>query len=652
MKPKEKIDSQETDWRAVQFKVLDIVRPLLFIWGTSKVGEVKKAAKAAIRLWAHAHFSITTLRLKNILKQTHPNHLSLLRKEKNFREEEYEDLFGDTFHEVMVKSARDANALKDASTSGRNGGPYIRLERSSRGAGQNFRGGYSSYPNAGPNNPTTSTGSRGEQAGPCNQNQRYSPLFLSFSPDCKPVGGRLKYFASNWTEVSRDPWILEVVGIGLSIESSEPVQTFRPGRMSLGMRETEICDQEIASLPRKKAIKISSEPPSSSFLSPFFVIPKKGGKFRPVHNLKKLNSFVLYRHLKMEGNSMLKTMVKQGDWFGKIDLRDAYLTVPVHPAHQRYLQLQWRDILYEFTCLPFGLSSAPWAFTKLLRPVAAYLLRRGIHLIIYLDDMLIISSSKDSLTRDFNFIKSLLEFLGFLVNMEKFVGEPTKEIEFLCLVVNSVGLSVALPKEKVEEVIRLGEEALSKPFVSFREMAVILGKFAWATIAVPFAQAHYRDLQTFYISHAMEGNLKALVKLAEPARRDILWWSKNLRGANGRPLSENDPDLVIFSDASLSGWGGCCNEVKTKGPWSGMDRLRHINELELIAAFHCPKVFTSHSAELTVLMQYDREGRSNCRKVYQISPSFCKLVPAQIRLNAGNLYLYIDCVYSRRVGTL
>ncbi|KAI9552670.1 reverse transcriptase [Daphnia sinensis] len=530
MKPKEKINSRETDWRAVQFKVLDIVRPI-FQGGNSPGG--------------HAHFSITALRRKNILKQTHPTHISLLRKEKNFKEGEYEHLFGDTFHEVMVKSARDANALKDASATGRNGGPYIRSERSSRGAGQNYRGGHNFYPITGPNNPSISTGDRGQQAGPRHQNQRYSPLVLSIVEDVIPVGGCLKYFSSNWTEVSRDPWILEVVGIGLSIEfTSEPVKTSRPGRMTLSVKEMEICDQEIASLLRKKAIKISLEPPYSSFLSPFF-------------------GFVHYRHFKMEGNSILKHLVKQGDWFAKIDLRDAYLTVPIHLAHQRFLQLQWRDIVYEFTCLLFGLSSAPWAFTKLLRPVAAY--------------------SKDNLTRDLNFVKSLLEFLGFLVNLEKSVGEPTQEIEFLGLVVNSVELSVALPKGK--------------------EIAVILGKLAWAIFAGPFAPTHYRDLQYFYICNAKKGNMKALVDLSENAQSDITWWVRNLRRVNGRPLSENDPDLVIFSDASLSGWGGCCNDVKTRGPWAGKDRFRHINELEPIAAFHCLKVFANHSSELNVLMQ-------------------------------------------------
>ncbi len=147
--------------------------------------------------------------------------------------------------------------------------------------------------------------------------------------------------------------------------------------------------------------------------------------------------------------------------------------------------------MYQYTCLPFGLSSAPWAFTKLLKPVVAYLRKRGIRLIIYLDDMLIIGSDRASLIQDFQFVKSLLESLGFL---------DGSQMEFLGLIVNSLHLSVSLPKDKLESIIQLCTDALSKVNVSIREIAVILGKFAWATLAIHFAQAHYRALQSFYIT--------------------------------------------------------------------------------------------------------------------------------------------------------
>ena len=41
-----------------------------------------------------------------------------------------------------------------------------------------------------------------------------------------------------------------------------------------------------------------------------------------------------------------------GDWLAKIDLKDAYFLVPVHPSHQKFLQFQWQDGLYKFQCLP------------------------------------------------------------------------------------------------------------------------------------------------------------------------------------------------------------------------------------------------------------------------------------------------------------
>ena len=42
--------------------------------------------------------------------------------------------------------------------------------------------------------------------------------------------------------------------------------------------------------------------------------------------------------------------------------------------------------MYQFNCLPFSLSSAPWVFTKTLKPVIALLRELGVRLIAYIDD--------------------------------------------------------------------------------------------------------------------------------------------------------------------------------------------------------------------------------------------------------------------------
>lgn len=83
----------------------------------------------------------------------------------------------------------------------------------------------------------------------------------------------------------------------------------------------------------------------------------------------------------MEGLDTVRSLVRKGDWVAKIDLKDAYLTVPIHPNHQRFLRFLWQNRVFQFSCLAFGLSSAPRIFSKILRVVVAFLRERGLRLV-------------------------------------------------------------------------------------------------------------------------------------------------------------------------------------------------------------------------------------------------------------------------------
>lgn len=127
----------------------------------------------------------------------------------------------------------------------------------------------------------------------------------------------------------------------------------------------------------------------------------------------------------MEGLDTVKSLARKGDWLVKLDLKDAYLTVPILPAHQKFLRFFWKGRISQFSCLPFGLSSAPRHFTKLLKVVVAHLRKKGIRLVIYLDDILIINEDPDKLKSDLDTTIFLLQSLGFLINWEKSVLTPS-----------------------------------------------------------------------------------------------------------------------------------------------------------------------------------------------------------------------------------
>ena len=164
------------------------------------------------------------------------------------------------------------------------------------------------------------------------------------------------------------------------------------------------------------------------FISSLFVIPKKGRGHRPVINLKPLNCSIPYEHFKMESVHMLKDRLMKGDFMVKIDLKDAYLTVPIWQNHQKYIRFLWRDSLLEFACLPFGLASAPRVFTKLLKPVLSILRQRGIRLIVYLDDILLMAPSVEQVLQHAASTLNLLEGLGFTVNYLKSVLVPSQQM--------------------------------------------------------------------------------------------------------------------------------------------------------------------------------------------------------------------------------
>ncbi len=88
-------------------------------------------------------------------------------------------------------------------------------------------------------------------------------------------------------------------------------------------------------------------PLNEGFISSMFIVPKKDGGNRTVINLKPLNQFLVYEHFKMEGIHMLRDLLKQDDYLVKIDLKDAYLTVPIWKSHQKYLRFLWKGTLHE-----------------------------------------------------------------------------------------------------------------------------------------------------------------------------------------------------------------------------------------------------------------------------------------------------------------
>ena len=247
-------------------------------------------------------------------------------------------------------------------------------------------------------------------------------------PKCA-LAGRIKEFLPACKLLTKDQELLALVE-GYQIPLlMEPVQEKAPKVLKLNQEQQKQVDLEVKAMVEKGSISNVCHS-KGEFLSSLFLISKKGGRNRPVINLKDLNRFIPYKHFKMEGLHCLKYVLQKGDYICKIDLKDAYFSVPLHKDSRKLVRFPWPGNLYEFLCLCFGLGPAPRIFTKLSKVLISVLRRPMIRVIIYLDDLLILGSSMSEIFMARDSVIFLLQHLGFVINLKKCVLDPAQEIEF------------------------------------------------------------------------------------------------------------------------------------------------------------------------------------------------------------------------------
>ena len=103
--------------------------------------------------------------------------------------------------------------------------------------------------------------------------------------------------------------------------------------MRVSSEERACISEETRVLLEKGAIvQVPQDEVAQCFLSSVFTVPKKGGGRCPIINLKSLNKFIPHHHFKMESIQSLKDIILRGDYMIKLDLKDAFFSVPIHPS--------------------------------------------------------------------------------------------------------------------------------------------------------------------------------------------------------------------------------------------------------------------------------------------------------------------------------
>ena len=132
--------------------------------------------------------------------------------------------------------------------------------------------------------------------------------------------------------------------------------------------------------------------------------------------------------LRYVNNHLFKNKIKFDDWNSfpnYLEQKSGYHHVDIFEEHQTYLGFSWeinqQTHYFVFTVLPFGLSTAPFVFTKVVRPLIKYWRLHTIRIACFLDDGLGI---------EFGYSKSETSS-KFVLNTGKNFGVETHQNSYL-----------------------------------------------------------------------------------------------------------------------------------------------------------------------------------------------------------------------------
>ena len=407
-------------------------------------------------------------------------------------------------------------------------------------------------------------------------------------------------------------WILNILRLGYRLQFQDSPPPF------LGVLVTTLASEELMSalsgevevLLQKDAIELV--PPHlvmEGHYSRYFLVEKradKGGGLRPIMDLRGLNPFLSKMWFKMISNRELLEGISHGEWFSSIDLKDAYFHISIHPQSRKYLRFFFQGQAYQYKVLPFGYALAPRTFSLVLQTALEPLLRRGIIVRFYIDDLLIQSSSKAQAMLDTQAVVHHLSSLGFSINVGKSSFQPRQTAVYLGIQLDSVSMVARLADLRVEATLSLASRVHSSPKVSSGSIQRLLGLMASACALVPMGLLYARLLQRWYARlHLHPVRDQGLMLRIPPHVLPTLghWTCRSYLMA-GVPMGTRSDHVTVFTDASPLGWGGVLDGLHVGGEWPPHE-TRHSNVKELLAVLLVLQRFLPHLRGRHVLIRSD-----------------------------------------------
>jgi hypothetical protein len=204
-------------------------------------------------------------------------------------------------------------------------------------------------------------------------------------------------------------------------------------------------------------------------------------------------------------------------FLAKADIKDAFLCLPIMSEELHLMCFSWvidfeapgfilpegvepmkgkQEVVFVNSRFPFGLRSAPRIFELLaqtIRQIASYMFNVQLS-VSYLDDIIIMQTSKEACEDDLAIYLAVLQMLGLEPQMEKVSSEASTQCDFLGLDIDTEKEEVRMPQKRMEMMLAIIEEWIGKKSCTRVELERLIGSLTHMTKGVPAGKLFMRRM--------------------------------------------------------------------------------------------------------------------------------------------------------------
>lgn len=362
-------------------------------------------------------------------------------------------------------------------------------------------------------------------------------------------------------------------------------------------------------------------------INPIGLVPKKtSGTFRMITNLSSpkgtsindgiLDEFAEVSYASITDALELIRQCNTSPFLAKLDIKHAFRLIPLLSSQLNLLCIKWREKYYIDHCLPMGARSSCQIFEKFSSAFHHIVHKAGVNMLVhYLDDYLLVNSSKTGCSHDINIFVGLALELGIPLADDKTVG-PTQSIEFLGYLIDTVNAEIRLPRDKLQKCKDLISGMLNRQRCKVKQIQSLAGLLQFTCAVVVPGRAF---LVRLYALTCGRSNPHFSVYLSKEVKKDLQLWLTFLKHYNGVSLYKDQLFLSpqvqhIYTDAAQSlGCGGVYGKhwfsVKWPSEWWSD---QNITFLELVPIVLAAKIWGNCLTNQCVIFHTDNSALSFC----------------------------------------